>query len=111
MPDMFAAYREADLEDKRKEFLWKCEPTAALILDEFLLYGVMEEEYQILLEVMERRGERTTTIVCSQYDLEGWIERLGESAVSDAILERLLRKSYPITIDGNISMRKRHAAN
>ena len=96
LPDMFAAYREANLEDKRKEFL---------------LYGATEEEQQILLEVMERRVERTTTIVCSQYDPEGWIERLGESAVSDAILDRLLSKSYTIKIDGNISMRKRHAAD
>ncbi len=52
---MFAAYREADLEDKRKEFLRKCERTSVLILDEFLLYSATEEEQQILLEVMERR--------------------------------------------------------
>lgn len=41
-----------------------------------------EGEQQLLLEVMERRVERTTTIICPQYDPEGWIERLGESAVS-----------------------------
>lgn len=111
LPDMFAAYREAELEDKRKEFLRKCERTAVLILDEFLLYSATEEEQQILLEVMERRVERTSTIVCSQYDPEGWIERLGESAVSDAILDRLISKSYTIKIDGEISMRKRHAAD
>ncbi|EEX67891.1 hypothetical protein MITSMUL_05415 [Mitsuokella multacida DSM 20544] len=53
-----------------------------LILDEFLLYNATEGEQQLLLEVMERRVERTTTIICLQYDPEGWIERLGESAVS-----------------------------
>ena len=52
---MFAAYREADLEDKRKEFLRNSERTSVLILDEFLLYSATEEEQQILLEVMERR--------------------------------------------------------
>ena len=60
---------------------------------------------------MERRVERTTTIVCSQYNPEGWIERLGESVVSDTILGRLLSKSYTIKIDGEISMRKRHTAD
>lgn len=109
--DMFAAYREANLEDNRKEFLRKFERTAVLIWDEFLLYDAMEEEQQILLEVMERHVERTTTVVCSQYDPEGWIERLGESAVSNAILDRLLSKSYTIKIDGKISIRKRHAAD
>lgn len=82
LPDMFAAYREANLEDKRKEFLRKCERTSVLILDEFLLYNATEGEQQLLLEVMERRVERTTTIICPQYDPEGWIERFGESAVS-----------------------------
>ena len=66
----------------RKEFLRKCERTSVLILDEFLLYNATEEEQQLLLKVMERRVERTTTIVCPQYDPEGWIERFGESAVS-----------------------------
>lgn len=53
-----------------------------LILDEFLLYNATEEEQHLLLKVMERRVERTTTIVCPQYEPEGWIERFGESAVS-----------------------------
>lgn len=51
------------------------------------------------------------TIVCSQYNPEGWIERLGELAISDDILDRLLSKSYTIKIDGKISMRKCHAAD
>ncbi len=33
-------------------------------------------------------------IVCSQYDPKEWIERLNESVVSYAILDRLLSKSY-----------------
>ncbi len=111
LPDIFATYRKVYFEDKRKEFLRKFERTAVLIWDEFLLYDATEEEQQILLEVMERRVERTTTVVCSQYDPGGWIERLGESAVSDAILNRLLSKSHTIKIDGNISIRKLHAAN
>ncbi len=60
---------------------------------------------------MERWVERTTTIVCSQHDPTGWLERLGESAVSDAILDRLLSKSYTIKIDGSISMKKRQTAD
>lgn len=35
LPDMFAAYRETNLENKRKEFLRKCERTSVLILDEW----------------------------------------------------------------------------
>lgn len=47
------------------------------------------------------------TIVCSQYNPEGWIERLSELVTSDDTLDRLLSKSYTIKIDGKISMRSR----
>ena len=109
LPDLFASYRTADLNGKREEFLRKCQKTTVLILDEFRLYKATEEEQQSLLEIMERRVDHATTIVCSQFGPEGWHENLGGSAVADAILDRLTSTAYTIQIDGDISMRKRHA--
>jgi DNA replication protein DnaC len=111
LPDLFASFQDATLKGKREEFMKKCRKTAVLILDEFLLYTASEEEQQILLEIMERRVNRATTIVCSQYEPEGWFERLGGTAVADAILDRLISKAQTIKIDGDISMRKRHSAD
>lgn len=109
LPDLFDAYRMAVMNCKREEMLRKCQKATVLILDEFLLYKATEEEQQILLEIMERRVDQATTIVCSQYGPEGWHEQLGGSAVADAILDRLTSTAYTIKIDGDESMRKRHA--
>lgn len=109
LPDLFDAYHMAVINNKRDDFLRKCQKTTVLILDEFLLYQTTEDEQQILLEIMERRVGRTTTIVCSQYGPEGWHERLGGLAIADAILDRLTSAAYTIEIDGKESMRKRHA--
>jgi len=109
LPDLFYAYQEAVFKNKRDEFMRKCQKTTMLIIDEFLLYKATEEQQQTLLEIMERRVGQTTTVVCSQYDTAGWIEQLGGSVIADAILDRLTSSSYTIKIDGEASMRKRHA--
>lgn len=45
LPGMFATYREADLEDKRKEFLRKCEPTSVLIIQRLISASVILDSY------------------------------------------------------------------
>lgn len=78
-----------------------------LILDEWLLVSLKESEARDLLEIVEARHQRGSTIFCSQFAPAGWHSKIGESTLADAILDRIVHSSYTITIEGKDSMRKR----
>lgn len=78
-----------------------------LIIDEWLLYPLKETEARDLLEIAEARYKKASTIFCSQFDIPGWREKIGDPILADAICDRIVHDSYPIVIDCKESMRKR----
>lgn len=80
---------------------------ALLIIDEWLLYPLKETEARDLLEISEARYKKASTIFCSQFDIPGWREKIGDPIMADAICDRIVHDSYPIIIDCKESMRKR----
>jgi len=79
-----------------------------LILDEWLLYDIREGDVRDILEIIDRRHKRASTIFCSQYDVGGWHEKLGEPTVADAICDRIVHDSYSLVVKGKESMRKQN---
>lgn len=80
-----------------------------LVLDEWMLINMNEYESRDILEVVSARHKRASTIFCSQYSPLGWHSKISETAVADAILDRIVYDSYKIEInnEGNeISMRE-----
>ena len=80
---------------------------ALLILDEWLLYPLKETEARDLLEIAEARYRKASTIFCSQFDVPGWRDKIGDPILADAICDRIVHDSYPLVIDCKESMRKR----
>jgi DNA replication protein DnaC len=81
-----------------------------LILDEWLLFPLKESETRDLLEIVESRHKRASTIFCSQFDVAGWHLKIGEPTLADAICDRIVHDSYTILIEGD-SMRKKKGIN
>lgn len=82
--DLLVAKQEAN-GDFRK-LLRQYKKFELLIIDEWLLTELNENEANIILELVESRSQRQSTIYCSQINFKGWYSKLGNQQIADAIL-------------------------
>ncbi|CAO0819691.1 hypothetical protein DFAR_1070006 [Desulfarculales bacterium] len=62
-----------------------------------------------MLEVLEDRYGRGSTIVTAQVPVDQWHETISEPTVADALLDRLIHNAYKITLKRK-SLRKKLAS-
>ena len=84
----------------------KIEKQDLLILDDFGLKGLDNINRHSLMEIIEDRHGKKSTIIASQLPVEAWHEIIGEQTIADAILDRLVHTAHRIDIKGE-SMRKK----
>jgi DNA replication protein DnaC len=77
-----------------------------LILDDFGLHPIEASLRLALLDIIEDRHGKRSTIFVSQVPVNKWHELLGEQTVADAIMDRVVHTSHRIDLKGE-SMRKR----
>ena len=75
-----------------------------LILDDWGLRPLNQEERSDLLEIMDDRVGTKSTIITSQLPVEHWHEYLNNPTLAGAILDRIVHQSHKITLKGE-SMR------
>ena len=71
-----------------------------LVLDDFLIRSLSDDQAADLLEVVEDRAAKST-IITSQLPVSHWHEGLGDPTVADAILDRLLEHAHRVTLAGD----------
>jgi DNA replication protein DnaC len=76
-----------------------------LILDDFGLQAFDNHAREALMDIIEDRFNRSTTIVSSQIPVSAWYDIIGEGTIADAILDRLINSSHRIDLKG-ASLRK-----
>ncbi len=77
-----------------------------LILDDWGLAVLTATERRDLLEILEDRHGRGSTIVTSQLPVDHWHEAIGDPTLADAILDRLVHNAHRLTLSGD-SLRRR----
>jgi len=82
--------------------------TDLLVLDDYGLLELNQEQRHDLLEILEDRHGLKSTLVTSQLPVEHWHEQIGDPTLADAILDRLVHSAHKLELEGD-SMRKKRA--
>ena len=80
--------------------LTKLAKTDLLALDDWLLAPLKDQERRDLLELIEDRYERRSTLLATQLPVKSWHEAIGEPTVADAICDRLVHCAHKIEMRG-----------
>jgi DNA replication protein DnaC len=75
------------------------------LLDDWGLATLTPEQGRDILEIVEDRHDRGSTIVTSQLPVDHWHEAIANPTIADAILDRLVHNAHRLTLKGE-SMRK-----
>ena len=78
----------------------KLAKTQLLILDDWGLDSLSAQQQRILLELLDDRYQKASTLIASQFHPNLWHELLGNPTLADAILDRLIHNAYRIHLKG-----------
>lgn len=84
--------------------------TDLLILDDWGLAPMGDQERHDMLEIIEDRNGLKATIVTSQVPVANWHDTIGDPTIADAILDRLVNRAHRIELKGP-SLRKKRGGN
>ena len=85
--------------------LKKLERTDLLILDDFGLQPLDAGARLHLLDIIEDRHAKKSTIITSQIPVKDWYDMIGEKTIADAVLDRIVHQAVRIELFGE-SLRK-----
>ena len=106
LPDILMEHDEAKLTPQGKsKLLRKYCGYGLLVIDEWLLEDISDDEQHFLFELIERRHDAASTIFCTQYRKKDWHDRLGGGIHADAIMDRIVHNAAWIET-GNLNMRE-----
>ncbi len=105
VPRLFDALALARGDGRHARLLKSIARTQLLVLDDWGLANLTPDQGRDLLEIIDDRHGRGSTIVTSQLPVEHWHEAIGNPTVADAILDRLVHNACRLTLKGD-SLRK-----
>jgi DNA replication protein DnaC len=102
---LFARLKIAKADGSILKELSKIEKQHVLIIDDFGIQPLDSQSRSMMLEIIEDRHGKASTIITSQVPVALWHEVIGENTIADAILDRLVHDAHRIEMSGE-SMRK-----
>ncbi len=109
LPRLCQEFLMAKGDGRYAKLMKQCAKTDVLILDDFGLQTLNDEQCRDLLEILDDRHRLKSTIITSQLPVKHWHEALGNATLADAILDRVVHQAYKIQFKGD-SLRKKSSA-
>lgn len=76
-----------------------------LVLDDWGIAPMNDANRRDLLEIIDDRYQRSSTLITSQFPVQAWHDSVGDATLGDAIFDRLIHNAHRIEVHGP-SMRK-----
>ena len=100
VPRLFDALALARGDGRHARLLKSIARSQLLILDDWGLSSLTPDQGRDLLEILDDRQGRGSTIVTSQVDVKHWHEMIANPTVADAILDRLVHSAHRLNLAG-----------
>ena len=109
MPRLVDELVRASAMHKKGAFYKQLARVDLIILDDFGLAPLADETQRDLLEILDDRFDRKSTMIVSQPPVEQWPVVLDQPALADAILDRVIHNAHRIELKGESMRRKKTA--
>ena len=83
--------------------------THLLILDDWLRDPLSNSQARDLLEILDDRYGRASTLIATQVPVSSWLARIPDPTIGDSILDRIVHNAYRLELTAAESMRKTHS--
>ena len=103
---LLGSLKEAKKDGSYFKLLSKIEKTDLLILEDFGLSPFDNSARLALLDILEDRHGRKSTMILSQLPISSWHAVIGESTIADAIMDRIVHGALRIEMHGESIRRK-----
>ncbi len=106
LPRLFGDLTVAKGDGRYSKLLVRYGRVDVMVLDDWGVAPMTAENRRDLLEILDDRYEKKSTLITSQLPVEKWHRYLEDPTLADAILDRVVHNAYRIELKGE-SMRKR----
>ena len=108
---LFGRMKIAKADGSYLKELAKIEKQQVLLIDDFGIQPLDAQSRLTLMEIMEDRHGKSSTIITSQIPVNKWHEVIGEETIADAILDRIIHDAHRIEMKGDSLRKKRQPKN
>jgi DNA replication protein DnaC len=105
LPRLVEEFTRHHAQANRSAFLKQLAKIDLLYIDDFGLTPLDDQSKRDLLEILEDRYDKKSTLITSQLPVDQWHAYIDEPTLADAILDRLVHNAYRVNLKG-ASMRK-----
>lgn len=105
---LFARLKMGKADGTYLKEITRMEKQELLIIDDFGIQPLDQQSRTMLMEIIEDRHGKASTIFTSQVPVNKWHEVIGEQTIADAILDRIIHDAHRLELKGE-SMRKKRA--
>ena len=101
----------ARLQGRQGRLLATIARTRVLVLDDWAMVKLTAEQRRDLMEVIDDRHGRASTLVATQIPVDRWHDQIGDPTYADAILDRIVHNAHRLELRGESMRRKGPAAS